>query len=38
MAMWTNFDVSPDGKRFVAVAPAAEAPVAVVQHWTSDVG
>ena len=38
MAKWGDFDVSPDGKRFIAVVPGAEMPVAVIQHWTSDVG
>jgi Tol biopolymer transport system component len=38
MAKRADFDVSPDGKRFIAVVPGAEAPVAVIQHWTSDVG
>ena len=38
MAKKADFDVSPDGKRFIAVVPGAEAPVAVIQHWTSEVG
>jgi Tol biopolymer transport system component len=38
MAKRSDFDVSPDGKRFIAVVPGAEAPVAMIQHWTSDVG
>ena len=38
MAKKADFDVSPDGKRFIAVVPGAEAPIAVIQHWTSEVG
>jgi serine/threonine-protein kinase len=38
MAKRADFDVSPDGKRFIAVVSGAEAPVAVIHHWTSDVG
>jgi Tol biopolymer transport system component len=38
MAKWADFDVAPDGKRFITVVPGAEAPVAVIQHWTPDVG
>jgi Tol biopolymer transport system component len=38
MAKRGDFDVSPDGKRFIAVVPGAEAPVAVIQHWIPDVG
>jgi Tol biopolymer transport system component len=35
---WSDFDVSPDGKRFIAIVSPGEKPVAVVQHWISDVG
>jgi Tol biopolymer transport system component/tRNA A-37 threonylcarbamoyl transferase component Bud32 len=38
MAKRGDFDVSPDGKRFIAVVPGSETPVAVIQHWTPDVG
>jgi Tol biopolymer transport system component len=38
MAKRADFDVSPDGKRFIAVVPGAETPVAVIQHWTPDGG
>jgi len=37
MAAWSNFDVSPDGKRFIAIAPGPEVSVAVLQHWISGV-
>jgi eukaryotic-like serine/threonine-protein kinase len=38
IAKRADFDVSPDGKRFIAVVPGAETPIAVIQHWTSEVG
>ena len=38
MAKRGDYDVSPDGKRFIAVVPGAETPVAVIQHWTPDDG
>ena len=37
---WIAFDVSPDGKRFLAVVPEALAddlPLSVVVNWPSDV-
>ena len=40
-ADWINFDVSPDGKRFLAIVPkiiADELPLEVVVNWTSEVG
>jgi eukaryotic-like serine/threonine-protein kinase len=36
---WWNFDVSPDGKRFLAIVPeviANELPLNVVVNWTSE--
>jgi Tol biopolymer transport system component len=35
---WSDFDVAPDGRRFIAIMSPRETPVAVVQHWISDVG
>ena len=38
---WIGFDVSPDGKRFLAIVPkivADELPLNVVVNWTSGVG
>jgi Tol biopolymer transport system component len=32
---WSDYDVSMDGKRFIAIVLAGEAPVAVVQHFVS---
>jgi eukaryotic-like serine/threonine-protein kinase len=37
---WTDFDVSGDGKRFLAVVPqafAGEQPLTVILNWTSEV-
>jgi Tol biopolymer transport system component len=37
---WRSFDVSPDGKRFLAIVPEVEAdqlPLTVVVNWTSEV-
>ena len=37
---WSTFDVSPDGKRFLAVVPevvANELPLSVVANWTAEV-
>jgi serine/threonine protein kinase len=37
---WSTFDVSPDGKRFLAVVPevvANELPLSVVVNWTAEV-
>jgi hypothetical protein len=39
-ADWKGFDVSADGKKFLAIVPkivADELPLDVVVHWTSDV-
>jgi hypothetical protein len=38
MAKRGDFDISPGGKRFIAVVPGADALLDVIQHWTSDVG
>jgi Tol biopolymer transport system component/predicted Ser/Thr protein kinase len=38
---WAGFDVSPDGKRFLAIVPkivANELPLNVIVNWTSEVG
>jgi len=38
---WADFDVSPDGNRFLAIVPkvvADELPLNVVVNWTSEVG
>ena len=38
---WKDFDVSPDGQRFLAVVPkivADELPLTVVANWASEVG
>lgn len=38
---WTSFDVSPDGKKFLAVVPevvANEQPLTVVLNWTAEIG
>jgi Tol biopolymer transport system component len=37
MAKRADFDVAPDGTRFIAVVDGADAAVAVIQHWPSDV-
>jgi Tol biopolymer transport system component len=37
---WVSFDVSPDGKRFLAIVPevvADQLPLTVVVNWTSEV-
>ena len=37
---WTDFVVSPDGKRFLAVVPqafAGEQPFTVILNWTAEV-
>lgn len=37
---WRSFDVSPDGKRFLAIVPevvADQLPLSVVVNWTSEV-
>ena len=37
---WTDFDVSADGKRFLAVVPqafAGEQPLTVILNWTAEV-
>jgi hypothetical protein len=37
---WNDFNVSPDGQRFVAIVPerlAREQPVTVILNWTPDV-
>lgn len=37
---WLDFDVSPDGKRFLAVVPevvANELPLTVVANWTAEL-
>jgi hypothetical protein len=37
---WANFDVAPDGKRFLAITRvlfANEQPLSVVLNWTADV-
>jgi hypothetical protein len=37
---WSTFDVSPDGKRFLAVVPevvANELPLSVIANWTAEV-
>ena len=37
---WLTFDVSPDGKRFLAVVPevvADELPLSVIANWTAEV-
>jgi hypothetical protein len=39
-ADWKGFDVSPDGKRFLAIVPkivADELPLEVVVNWTAEV-
>jgi Tol biopolymer transport system component len=38
---WSTFDVSPDGKRFLAIVPevvADELPLSVVVNWTPEAG
>ncbi|HEX2798141.1 MAG TPA: hypothetical protein VHQ44_00570, partial [Thermoanaerobaculia bacterium] len=38
---WNSFDVSADGKRFLAVVPevvASEQPLTVVLNWTAEIG
>jgi hypothetical protein len=38
---WADFDVSPDGNRFLTIVPkvvADELPLNVVVNWTSEVG
>jgi Tol biopolymer transport system component len=38
---WKDFDVSPDGKRFLAIVPelvANELPLTVVANWTAELG
>jgi serine/threonine protein kinase/Tol biopolymer transport system component len=38
---WADFDVSPDGKRFLAIVPkvvADELPLNVIVNWTPEVG
>jgi len=38
---WTDFDVAPDGKRFLAVVPqlsANEQPLTVILNWPSTIG
>jgi len=38
---WSGFDVSPDGKKFLALVPevvANEQPLTVVLNWTSEIG
>ena len=39
LSAWTDFDVSLDGKRFLAVIPQAanEQPLTVVLNWTAEV-
>ncbi len=37
---WTSFDVSPDGKKFLALVPevvANEQPLTVVLNWTAEI-
>jgi len=34
---WSDYDVSMDGKRFIAIVLPEAAPVAVVQHFVSDL-
>jgi hypothetical protein len=37
---WSDFAVSADGKRFLAVVPqafAGEQPLTVILHWTAEV-
>ena len=39
-SVWAGFDVSPDGKRFLAIVPkivADELPLTVVANWASEV-
>ena len=39
-AIWAGFDVSPDGKRFLAIVPkivADDLPLTVVANWASEV-
>ncbi len=39
-SIWAGFDVSPDGKRFLAIVPkivADELPLTVVANWASEV-
>jgi hypothetical protein len=38
---WTSFDVSPDGKRFLAIVPevvAGEQPLTVFVGWQPEAG
>jgi len=35
--MWSDYDVSIEGKRFIAIVWPGEAPVGVVQHFVSDL-
>jgi hypothetical protein len=38
--IWSSFDVSADGKRFLALVPevvANEQPLTVVLNWTAEV-